>query len=313
MFCIDYIPSPSRTVFFFGTGRSGTTWISNLVNYKNEYRDIFEPFHPKQMPLIKHFGYNLYLRPDNRDPRFLEPARRIVTGRFDNKWADRYNRRRLAGQRIIKDVRVTHFAKWLRVNFPEMPMIYILRHPLAVIASWRALGWAPSIEIYTRQAQLVDDHLLPYLSEIEQAAMLPKPAFEHYLIFWCIENIVPLQQFQQGEIFLAFYEDLLVEPERAIHQMFTFLHKPYDSSLFDRLDKPSSQTRPSSSFKTKAERLDAWRTHFSKFEIDRALKILSVFGIDKIYTDALTPLLPGDSVLGRFDTLTVSHTIPTNA
>lgn len=313
MFCLDYNPDPARTVFFVGTGRSGTTWISNLVNYDNAYRDIFEPFDPKRLPLIQHFPYNIYLRPDNREPRFVEPARRVVTGQFSNKWTDQYNHRRLAGQRIIKDVRATHFAKWLHANFPKMPMIYILRHPLAVIASWRALGWTPRIELYSDRSELVDDHLLPFLSELEQLAMLPPSAFEHYLIFWCVENIVPLRQFQPGEILPVCYEDFIVEPEQAIQGMFAFLHKPYDARVMDRLEKPSSQTRHGSSFKTRGERLDAWRSHFSQAEIASALKILQVFGLDKIYSDEPTPRLRGDAILQEFDTQPVSHKIPTNA
>ncbi len=292
MLCFDYFPDHTRTIFFAGTARSGTTWISNLVNYKNEYRDIFEPFDPKQLPLIKHFPFNVYLRPDNRDPQFVEPARRVVTGQFRNPWADRYNRRLIAGQRIIKDIRVTHFVKWLQVNFPGMPIIYILRHPLAVVTSWRALGWIPRIEIYLNRPELVADHLQPYLPELQQAAAQPERSFDRYLFFWCIENSVPLNQFQSGEMHLMFYENLLVEPETELRRMFMFLKKPFTTDILAMLDRPSSQSRREASFQSRHARLDAWRTQLSSAEIVRSLEILALFGLDRFYTDAPMPNVP---------------------
>jgi hypothetical protein len=38
-----------NTIFLAGTGRSGTTWLSNIINYKNEYRYMFEPFQSKKV------------------------------------------------------------------------------------------------------------------------------------------------------------------------------------------------------------------------------------------------------------------------
>lgn len=35
-----------NSVFLAGFGRSGTTWIFDIINYKNEYRYTFELFHP---------------------------------------------------------------------------------------------------------------------------------------------------------------------------------------------------------------------------------------------------------------------------
>ena len=47
IFHIDLNYSPSNTVLIAGSGRSGTTWLSEILNYNNDYRSIFEPFYPR--------------------------------------------------------------------------------------------------------------------------------------------------------------------------------------------------------------------------------------------------------------------------
>ena len=39
---LDWNGDLGRTVFLAGTARSGTTWLSELINHRNDYRYIFE-------------------------------------------------------------------------------------------------------------------------------------------------------------------------------------------------------------------------------------------------------------------------------
>jgi hypothetical protein len=68
------------SVFLAGTGRSGTTWLSDVVNHRGGYRYVFEPFHPGKVEAFAHFRPRQYLRPDDRREEFLGPARRVLTG-----------------------------------------------------------------------------------------------------------------------------------------------------------------------------------------------------------------------------------------
>jgi hypothetical protein len=34
-------------VWVIGDGRSGTTWLMELINWRKTYREMFEPFHPR--------------------------------------------------------------------------------------------------------------------------------------------------------------------------------------------------------------------------------------------------------------------------
>ena len=84
-------PDANNVVFLAGSARSGTTWLSNLINFKNDYRYIFEPFWGEKVQMCRAFGTRQYLRSGTDDERYLGPARAIISGRVRNKWADQFN------------------------------------------------------------------------------------------------------------------------------------------------------------------------------------------------------------------------------
>ncbi|MCC7163625.1 MAG: sulfotransferase [Anaerolineae bacterium] len=292
MHCLDYSRDHRKTILIVGSGRSGTTWLANVVNYKNEYRDVFEPFHPVRVPIAHNLRYNVYLRPDDPHPEFQALARPLLTGAFQNDWTNRNNRRRIADKRIVKEIRLHHSLKWIAAHFPQMPIVLVLRHPLAVAESRRALNWPSRIEIFLERPELVADYLEPFVPHIQRALPFPEQSFERDIFFWCIENYVPLQQFRPGEIHLAYYEDLVLDPAFAIRLLFQFLNKPFEPRVLEVIETPSSQTRSDSSVHSRTSKLDRWERAFTPAQIAFALDTLRLFGLDRLYTDALTPHHP---------------------
>ena len=88
---IDLSRDYRRSVYLAGDGRSGTTWISEIINCDNRYRYMFEPFHPSFVPLASHFRFFSICGPIMRTT-FLRP-RRIVrayrSSRVDEQQTDR--------------------------------------------------------------------------------------------------------------------------------------------------------------------------------------------------------------------------------
>ena len=274
------------SVFLSGGGRGGTTWIAQILNFDNSYRLMFEPFCPAEVPLCRSFGSELYLRADSVDPSRRAVANRVVTGRMKNGWVDVYNHRWFATRRIIKDIRTNLFLKWLYVNFPGMPIILVLRHPLATVASRMSLGWKTYTESYLAQPELVEDHLAGVADELQAA----RDPFDQQVFRWCVEASVPLRQFAPNQIHLAFYERFITEPQAAIAGIFRHIGRIYDERALSVLFEPSSQTRRRrSAIATGGDLLDQWRESISGERIRRALHILSLFGLDRIYGDASMP------------------------
>jgi len=285
-FFIDAGGDHRSTVFLAGGGRSGTTWIAQILNYENTYRLMFEPFYPKEVPMCRSFGPALYLRPDAVDPSRREIAGRVLAGRLKGGWVNQYNNKWYATRRIVKDIRANLFLKWLNVNFPGMPVIQLWRHPLATVASRMILGWETYVDPYLSQPALVEDHLAGVAEEMRAAT----DPFDQQVFRWCVESYVPLRQFAAGEIHLAFYERFVTEPESAIAGIFRHIGRTYDEKALSVLTKPSTQTRRrKSAIVTGGNVLEQWREVISGDRVRRAVRILSLFGLDRIYNEDTMP------------------------
>ncbi len=285
---IDTNDDWSRTIFLAGAERSGTTWLSELINYKRDYRYLFEPFWGQRVPESQVFRWQQYLRPEEDNPEMIRAATAILSGRVRNAWVDKYHRRFVASQRLVKDIRTNLMLKWLHVHFPEMPLVLLMRHPAAVTESLmrRKIRWGLNIERdFLDQPLLVQDFLLPVVDEIKRA----ESDFERFIFRWCIQNYVPLRQFRPGEIHILFYEDLCVEPERELSRLFAYLDKPYDRQVFDRLDVPSPVSNRRSAIRSGDDLVRKWMKNTTDAERQRMVEILALFGLDALYDGSAMP------------------------
>jgi hypothetical protein len=268
------------SVFLAGSGRSGTTWVSAVINHRNAYRFVFEPFHPGRVGMMEDFRRRQYLRPGDRREEYLGPARTALTGGIRSLWTDRFNNKLVARRRLIKDIRANLLLGWIHENFPGMPIILLLRHPCAVVASQLALGWQEVLLETMEQEELVEDFLLPVEAEIRAA----RDPFERHLFSWCIENYVPLRQFGPGEIHLAFYESFLVHPERELRRLFSFLGEDFDERAYRALRRPSLLSR-----NPQVPSVDGWRRFVTGRQLERAVEILGHFDLDRLYGEGTMP------------------------
>lgn len=288
------------TVFLAGTGRSGTTWLSNRINQRNDFRYMFEPFQPDYTPAAKVFGSRPFITRDASRPELIQPARKILSGNIQGSWTNRYNRKLFVEKRLIKDIRTNLMLGWLKVNFPEMPMVFLLRHPLAVAASKRKLGWHGTVDDFLKQKSLVDSHLTEYQDDIAKAGE-DLFSIEALVWMWAVENIVALRELQKGEALVLFYEDFVLKPEQSLKRLFEYLNMPFDDDLIQDHYKPSPTTRTDSAVrKGPGEILENWRKHIKEDEVSRTLDILSKTGLSTIYSDQALPLCSPENLLSSF-------------
>ena len=183
-FYSEFNPYCKDPVLIAGDGRSGTTWLSNIINYKNDCRYIFEPFWSEKVPICHKFRLLQYLRPDNKDKYFIETAKKVLYGRLKYKWTDQFNKRLFGKRILVKDIRANLMLKWLYNKFPKLKIILLLRHPCAVANSKAKAGWdPPNLEkLFLRQQDLVEDFLFPFVNELEKV----QDDFEKRIFSWCI-------------------------------------------------------------------------------------------------------------------------------
>jgi Sulfotransferase domain len=281
---VDHGGDHLRTVYIAGTGRSGTTWLSDLVNYRNQYRQIFEPFHPEG-PVGSVFPRHLYLRPGSADSLRLSTAREVLSGNVRGRFVDRFNKRLISSRRVIKDISSNLFLKWLHDHFPGLPIVLIMRHPCAVLRSQTKVDWEKMLDRMLRQELLVQDHLEPFVAELKGL----RYAFEHHIAMWCIQNYVALRQFGPAEIHVTFYEHLCTKPEEEIRALMSYLGKPFDHRVLEAVGVASLMAHGHSAIFNGKALVDSWKDELTVAEVRRAIEIVAMFGLDAIYSEDPMP------------------------
>jgi hypothetical protein len=283
------------TAFVAGTGRSGTTWVEEIINCRQEYRVIFEPFWPLRVPLCSMFPETTYLRADDPAPDHYRATRTVLSGRFRNKWTDQFNQRRIYWKRLIKDVRANLFLHWLHRRFPALPIVFLIRHPCGVVVSQQRALWRPSALEFLEKPALVRDHLQPFVTLIQSAG----DDFDQKVIAWCVRNFVPLQQFRRGDMLVMFYEDLVTDPKTEIGRLFDFLDQATPREALAQWKQPSALVRPDSAIVSGDDPLNSWRQHLTDEQIGRAVSLLQQFGLDRLYGAESSPRMKPDEVLAH--------------
>ena len=281
-----------NTIFIAGSGRSGTTWLMEMINYKNQFRPIFEPFHNKNDSLLKNWKHRQYLSENNVDDKFLIPTLKILKGKIRTNWTDQFHNKKISNKRIIKDIRANLFLKWLHIHHPQIELILLLRHPCAVANSKSRLNWDPHLDEFLSQPDLMNDLLYPFKGIIRDCS----DTFEKHILMWCIENYVPLKQFKRNEILVLFYEDLCMNLIASLDDLQSFLRTWIKPKLINQ-SKPSALVRNDSAINTGSDLINTWKKDISPSQITDAVNICKLFGLDKIYGENSLPLIEGKLAL----------------
>jgi hypothetical protein len=184
---------------------------------------------------------------------------------------------------LIKEIRANLFLKWLNDTFPEVPLLFLVRHPCAVVSSRIQLGWATDTDIdsFMSQPTLVEDFLSAKMDVIHGA----ETAAEKHAVIWCIHHLVPFKQFKRADLNIVFYEDLCLQPELEIPKIFRAINQDFDESVYERLSIPSVTTT-----RRNGVRIDRWQQELSRKQIKDILHIVDAFGLSGIYGNLPTPL-----------------------
>lgn len=163
----------SSHLIIAGSGRSGTTWVLDVLAKANNLRTIFEPLHPLGVPESQPFA-NRYVKDDADKPELKRFMKNIFENKISSLWTNYrmlpedlkpsiknmtswdYNYSLLSryktflirflktprweSQRLItKFIRANLMLGWLANNF-NLRIVFLVRHPGAVVASKIALS-----------------------------------------------------------------------------------------------------------------------------------------------------------------------------
>lgn len=288
----------SGTVLLAGSGRSGTTWMSQIINHGNTYRDVFEPFHPRHVPQVADWPAMRYVRVKQGGAATSATVGPLLSGRVRSRWTDAYNRKHFAKQRLIKAIRSNLMLGYIRKALPQVKLLFAMRHPCAVAHSRMKLGWDTHLDEMLGQADLMSDHLEPYRDTIE-AAHRSDDAWAKHITMWCIENLVPMRQLKPGDAHLLRYEDLCSEFELEASSLFSYLNRLVPEKIEQSAQKQSAHYRRDSAILKGGDLVGDWRNHVAPTQIDKMIETLTRFGLDHLYNEQPMPACTRDAVYVR--------------
>lgn len=308
-----------------GSGRSGTTWVLDAIAESNDLRTIFEPLNPNAVPEAGRFA-NCYVRDDEHRMELKAVMDKIFSGNLKSLWANyriRPERLRIKSNKpgtlvfsykllllhyfkyrkanhykglIVKFIRANLMLGWLfKMYHPKI--IFLMRHPGAVIASKMKLGgpnWSHEsiLKLYLEDEKLFSDYLFSYKDIIFKDL---SPVTAHAII-WCIENMIPLQEAQKKHYCLVLYENLILNRQQEWRRIIDFLGLRGIPNK-EVLIRPSQQVSMEMKEKTFDEKqIGRWMNSFSQNQLNGLDETLKIFDVP--FYRAFDPIPIQSSTIG---------------
>lgn len=278
-------------VWIVGDGRSGTNWLSSIIDHDGQSRRLYEPIHPEKVAAMKRLHLFEYQRPEQENAALYALVKLVMTGTLNDSRANHANRLKLYSRLLVKDIFAHLLARWTTSCFPSVKPILIMRHPFDVAASksqrqnW---SWMTEPSLFLQQADLVEDHLKPFQALIRAQHSF----FEQQITIWAIIHYVWFRQFKKGECQIVFYENLYRKPEIEVPRLGEYIGRPICNvekmMQFAALSAKNGPALDSSE--------DQLWPQFSAEEKKRGHEILARFGLDHIYGAKRTPLISTDLI-----------------
>lgn len=232
-----------RPIAILGFGRSGTTWLSDIVSKTLGGLILFEPLHPQ----VCDFAAEVCYAPSSLatpNQRLSDHWRRALGGQIRHRWLLRNHLLSPLDDvsasfvdMVWEQCQVIGF-KEIRANFMIASLIeqlnarivFVLRHPCAVLASirrrrnfWNEFGWeqhwAMFRERILQRGPEVQERLRPHLPVIAGATT----PLEQQAVMWGVSSVLAAAQLDRFGLPLFRYEDFYHQPFQTTRRLLAYL------------------------------------------------------------------------------------------
>jgi hypothetical protein len=301
---LDVAGGMDRSVLILSSQRSGSTLLGEILIGLDRQRLIFEPFWGVAVGVSRNVPRGRFVDPAATDPELDRVLRTVLSGRVRNLWVDRGNTSRLPRGRVIKDCYGTNLAPYVARHLPTVPLIYLLRHPVATAHSVVELGWPDELDVILNQRELLEQQFGPQADIIDAVARSTRPSIPSLVLRWCLENTIPLTMLRSTSAHVVFYEDLTGSGRPELERLATFLTarspRLWSEWVPDpaRLEKPSATAwRDGDRPPSRDQRRRGWQDAVTSRDLALSMEILGAFGLDRVYGAGPDPLVGADDAL----------------
>lgn len=279
--------TPPNTLVLYSSGRSGSTWLSDLLHSLPRTRLVFEPFHPRHgAEDLAPYRYR-YVEPGSSEPDLEQAYTDVLKGARTTRWVEQLNNPAcfVYERRIVKLVRANLLFPWLATQYPEHKNVLLLRHPAAVVLSQVKNGWELSSGRIRDQEPLLQR---PGIRALERFGW-PASGFLGNLVFWAAENRVAMDHAMQSNTVVVFYEELCLSPVKVLDELGRFLGISLPQQTATKLNKVSWSSEAKVGSMSVVEKISRWTDQLSREQRAQVEQVLEASGMNEYYSLAPNP------------------------
>lgn len=296
MFMFDRVRERNCTLYMASSGRSGSTWLAELMTTSRDTRFTIDPTDVQNRNFRLGLEFGAYVDPAERDERLEFFYDRLLSGSFRSSFTDQRNRARVPVRRFIRDNHTTSLLPWIVTRYPDVPVIYLLRHPFAVAWSWTELGWKGDPIARMVRSSSFSKNYADYETPLVQQAFL------YNVTIWCAENCLAIQKLSPGSVFPIFYEPLVKNPEAELEALRGYLEQSSGAwntwkPDLEAVKKPSWMNLRRAPAESPSEWIHTWHHRVDRTTLEVAHGLLHSFGLDRVYGMEPYPLIRRDELL----------------
>ncbi len=236
-----------KPIIILGFGRSGTTWVSDIISKSLGSLLLFEPFHPAVWDQSGKLCYaannhddfksqiSFVLNKKERNPWLIRNHLSVNPQQLNQSYIDSiWENCEISG---FKAIRANHQIPYLYQEISDR-ILFTIRHPLAVIASiknrprfFEELGWQ-------QHQSLFEEHVLqhPLIKRNYKGNFNQLETFEEKVAtMWALSHLLSLTDLINHNLPIIFYEDLYLKPFEETKKILKVLgsnHNIHPSYLF---------------------------------------------------------------------------------
>ncbi len=232
----------SAPIIVLSFGRSGSTWVSDIISKNLGGLLLFEPLHPETCSFPEEACYSDGYEPtlSHRLFAFFED---VLDGKYRNRWLLRnhlftpleavsqtyvdmvWDETRVLG---FKEIRANYMIDWFMENL-NARIVYLVRHPAAVIASlrrrknfWNEFGFETHWRLFLEHVVFNPRQkpvLQPYLSIIEHV----QTQIEREAVMWAVTHKLAKRAAARHNLPVFHYEDFYERPFPTTRRLVDYL------------------------------------------------------------------------------------------
>jgi hypothetical protein len=179
---------------------------------------------------------------------------------------------------LVKAPLALFSAPWLANTF-DMDVVIVVRHPAAVISSYKSLNWSHPFSHFLKQPALMEEHLADFADEITDFARNEHDMVEQIALLWKLAHhmILKYRQANPDWIFVR-HRDLARDPSYGFQEIFKQLNLPFSEKVRQKIMNHSATINisgaenPYSISRHSGQTIWSWQNHLTPKDICRVRK-----------------------------------------